>query len=384
MAKNHSKINTKIYARQHQRIEHEHEVAMASGGWGTNWETGRHQKRCVADSRRYHHQMMLARDPPELRAAKSARAALKRRVRSHSAKQPLRAAENQAVSGGLAAQKVMMSATLLHNAALDNPFLARMLRQDRIAGEASTRYRRSRHRRMKSTEVETAAKALQPAAAPVQVDDYGDAFDFDDVVIGGNRADGDVQQGGDSSAAMGQGLADEDEDDGEMDWGEDEDEGEGEEDEKGTCDTGAVSVPKQGDAVDEEAGDAGWEPDGTEDAKDEGEGEAEDNDDGLDDFIVRGSHGPVVLQLSSSPTKLAKAVAGGKGHIPFAAAGAQQIGLVAANQTASAGPGMTFNKELMRWEAAGGTAPGEEDFMADFGSNSDDGFGTSSDDDDES
>ena len=117
-----------------------------------------------------------------------------------------------------------MSATLLHNAAVDNPFLASMLRKDRIAGDASPRYRRNRHRRLKSAEVETAALAAQTAAVPAKVDEYDDAFDFGDVETSIETERGNEPKGGVSAGAS-QRLGDMD-NGSEMDWGEDEDESE--------------------------------------------------------------------------------------------------------------------------------------------------------------
>lgn len=343
--------DTKAYARLHQRIEHEHEVAMASGGWGPLWKVGRQKNRCVADSRRYHHLLMVARD-------RFALDELKRKARPPSAKRSSGNVSDSTTSRGLAAQKVIMSATLLHNAALDNPFLARMLRKDRIAGDASPRYRRNRHRRLKSAEVETAALAAQTAVVPAKVDEYDDAFDFGDVETSIERERGNEPKGG-VSAGTSQWLGDMD-NGSEMDWGEDEDESEDDV-------TGNVS-DKQDIAVNGKEGHTDGKLGNVEANTVKIQDEEDDDDVGFDDFIVKSSGGPVVLQMSSSPSKPANTVAAAHGHIPFIPSESQNIGLVTIDQKASAGAGMTFNKELMRWEATGGTAPGDEDFMAGFGS----------------
>ena len=101
----------------------------------------------------------------------------------------------------------------------------------------------------------------------------------------------------------------------------------------------------------------------------------------LDARSVKGiiNKGGTILKSARSKTFRTKA---GR-ELAYKAFKAHNIdGLVVIGGDGSFTGAMVFNKDLMRWEAAEGTKPGEEDFMDGFGSSSDDdGFGTGSESD---
>ena len=95
-------VNTEQFVRQFARIQNEHEILLAAGSWTSNWRVDAKKRRSIADSRRYHHRMVVAREPPELRAAISA-AALKRKGASKQKSSVTKrnaAMKNATISGG--------------------------------------------------------------------------------------------------------------------------------------------------------------------------------------------------------------------------------------------------------------------------------------------
>lgn len=365
-------------------------------------------KVCLADSRRHLHWMLIGRRPPaEEAAAQVLRQARRKPIPKSNIRQNKRGAtiesHTSTMSGGLAAQRVIMDATRLHNAAIHNSFLASMLKNDGLRGAASARYVR-RHLRAKSSELaeQTQATTLQ-AEVQVIVEKYDDAFDFEDSGVSSsksnNRDSGPLMASRPADAesshvdANRRQLSEENVE--ALDWDVDEDsdsmnpsssaindgrkvlqttEFNGNEASNNISNIEDLETYEDDDVKGTTEHDEIAE--GKED-KEDGEGHDDEED---NDFVLTSDAGPVMLQMTPSPGKLKIKAAGARGHIPFQMpesgglagfADATKLSLPSTSGTS----GMVFNKELMRWEPSAENADEEDEFMAGFSSGS--GFSSS-------
>ena len=167
-----------------QRVQKEHEHLHDTGRWDGLWRVKRKRKirkpgtihnsttnpstkvhdtnpatrPCLANSRRYAYVLLLGRKPPNSQKSNTETTITpqtektKTKITMTSLAAGIRATQRQVSYGSLAAQRVMMDATRLHNAALDNQFLAQMLLQDQVIGKASSKYKRERRLKIKNQE----------------------------------------------------------------------------------------------------------------------------------------------------------------------------------------------------------------------------------------
>ena len=174
-----------------QRVQREHENLLHIGKWDGLWHVPRRRIRrttatatataestvprtphnktnlntrpCLANTRRYAYNLLLGRSVhadvvPVVSDTASKSTTTTTTTTMTSLAAGVRATQRQHSYGSLAAQRVMMDATRLHNAALDNSFLAKMLQDDGVSGAASTKYVRDRASRARSERLSFTSK----------------------------------------------------------------------------------------------------------------------------------------------------------------------------------------------------------------------------------
>ena len=253
-----------------------------------------------------------------------------------------RGSEKSHHHGCLASQRVLMDSTRLHNAAMDNSFLAKMLEEDNVQGSPSGRYMRNRERGHQRSSLDEIPSNEDRDVEVLDDDDFGGELDMSALGnIGGNIGGGGDGHGGFINVGFNVGgfnLGQKNKTEGERGGG-----------------GGGGGGSGRGDFM------SGFED---EDEEEEKEKEKMANEVEMVVSAKEGRSGGQILLHSTG-------VRGG--HIPFTAipsaptSGTTSLSLPTMTKTMA--PGMVFNSAKMCWEAAGvGARKEEEDVMAGFSS----------------
>ena len=397
-----------------QRIQRNHEQLLEAGRWEALWSRRRKlssqrnsryssssdsissdststdststttldydKKKCLANSRIHSYSLLLGRRPSEaalevdngikITSSAATRAAVVAAAAVASATS--RGSEKSHHHGCLASQRVLMDSTRLHNAAMDNSFLAKMLEEDDVQGSPSGRYMRNRERGRQRSSLDEVPSNEDRDVEVLDDDDFGGELDMTALGnIGGNIGNmGNIGGGGEGHGEF----------------------------INGGFNVGGINLGQK-DKTEEERGGEGAGSgggdfmSGFEDEEEEEEKEKEKMANEVEMMVSakEGRSGGQILLHSTG-------VRGG--HIPFtsipSAPTSGTISLSLPTMAKTTAPGMVFNSAKMCWEAAGvGARKEEEDVMAGFSSEEeeeepkekkeDDDFmaGFSDDDDDE-